>query len=89
MAGRDPWLSGLILLSLVHGIDSTGFQAFGDKSEYERSNAVRRENSIFHGRLKAVALGRVRLRSVMHRRTRDSCSILPSATRPLLTPEVS
>jgi hypothetical protein len=55
MPGLDPRLSGLDLVDMVHGIDSTCFQAFGDVPGHEkRFDTMQHQNSVFHDLLKHV-----------------------------------
>jgi IS4 transposase len=55
MAGLVPRLSGWVFVDKAHGIDSTRSQTFGQRSGPEQEiNAMRHENSVFHGILKHV-----------------------------------
>jgi IS4 transposase len=54
MAGLDPRLSGLFFVDKAHGVDSSVLQAFGDVLGHGKDQAMRHENSVFHGLLKHV-----------------------------------
>ena len=55
MAGTGPRLSGWVLLDEAHGVDSTWVLDVGQRSWTRGGiNAVRHQNSVFHGLLKHV-----------------------------------
>jgi IS4 transposase len=55
IAGWDPRVSGLDFVDIVHGIDSTCFQAFGDVPGHEKEiDTMQHQNSVFHELLKHV-----------------------------------
>src|SRR5277367_6191200 len=47
MAGRDPRLSGLILVDKAHGADSSRFEPFPDESNMRGTPAVPHQNTVF------------------------------------------
>jgi IS4 transposase len=54
MPRTSPGLSGSILVDKAHGVDSSVLQAFGDVLDTEKDQAMRHQNSVFHGLLKHV-----------------------------------